>query len=224
MFEWGIYIRILLESLQFSLISTFSEINEFSLLTTATKWSFAISVIMSLFNLLFCIMITVLLVKTNCNKVRSITDSEELKFGDWWYGEVFKDTKNTLCSRAYTILSAIRVILLVSVLIFSKNYSDKLLNLASSKIYFLIIVQLMYTILVWIVRPFDKIDSNIILIINEASFFILSCFLINYNSESRWNNAAINIFEYFVTFNSVVTSCIVIRKFSIVYSNSQWFN
>ena len=224
MFEWGIYIRISLESLQFSLISTFSEINEFSLLTTATKWSFAISVMMSLFNLLFCIMIAVLWIKASRNKVRSITDSEELKLDDWWYGEVFKDTKNKLWSRAYTILSAIRVILLVSVLIFSKNYSDKLLNLASSKIYFLIIVQLMYTILVWIVRPFDKIDSNIILIINEASFFILSCFLINYNSENRWNITAVNIFEYFVTFNSVVTSCIVIRKFSIVYSNSQWFN
>ena len=123
----------------------------------------------------------------------------------------------------YTIISDSSY-LLVSVLIFSKNYSDKLLNLASSKIYFLIIVQLMYTTLIWIVRPFDKIDSNIILIINEASFFILCCFLINYNSENSWDDTAVNIFEYFVTLNSMITSCIVIRKFSIVYSNSQWFN
>ena len=224
LFEWGIYIRIVLESLQFSLISAFSEINEFSLLTTATKWSFAISVMMSLFNLLFCIMIAVFLIKTSRNKVRLITDSEIFNFDDWWYGEIFKDIKNKLWSRAYTVCTVIRVILLVSVLIFSKNYSDKLLNLASSKIYFLIIVQFMYTILICFVRPFDKIDSNIILIINEASFFILCWFLINYNSENRWNNIAANIFEYFVTFNSIITSCIVIRKFSIVYIYSQWFN
>ena len=184
MFEWGIYIRIVLESLQFSLISTFSEINEFSLSTTTTKFSFTISVMMSLFNLLFCIMVIVLWIKTSHNKARSITDSENFNFDDWWYGEIFKDTKNKLWSRAYTLLSAIRVILLVSVLIFSKNYSDKLLNLASSKIYFLIIVQLMYTILICIVRPFSKIDSNIVLLLNEISFLILSCFLINFNSES----------------------------------------
>ena len=222
MFEWGVYIRILLESLQFLLISTFSEINELRLSTVATKWSFVISIMMSLFCLLIFIMVAMLWIKARRNIVRPITDSENLNFDDWWYGEVFKDTKNRLCWRAYTLCSTIRVILLVSVLIFSTNYSDKILNLASSKIYYFIIVQLMYTILICIIRPFDKIESNIILIINETSLFILSCFLIYFNSENRWNNTAVNVFEYFITFNSVTTSCIAIRMFTIINLTSHW--
>ena len=135
-----------------------------------------------------------------------------MNYNDCWFGEVFKGLKARFWARSYTFVWLARTIFLTAFLLFTNNYQDNLLKLASSKVYYLFLVQLVYIIMIWIMRPLEKAEANLILFINESSFLILCWLLIHYNTESKWNNTMINTFQYIITTNSMVVALIVIGK------------
>ena len=138
----------------------------------------------------------------------------------WWFGEVFKDSKNSFWARSYTLVSIGRTVLLTAFLLFTNNYKDNLTKLASSKVYYLFVVQLVYTISMFVVRPLNKVEANLILLVNESLFLILCCLLMYFNIESRWNDTIVSVFQYTITTNSMIMALIVTSKFSYYNLNS----
>ena len=137
-----------------------------------------------------------------------------------WFGEVFKDSKNNFCARSYTLISIWRTVLLTAFLLLTNNYQDNLTRLASSKVYYLFVVQLVYTIATFAIRPLDKIEANLTLLVNESIFLILCCLLMYFNIQSRWNDAIVNVFQYIITANGMIVTLIVTSKFSCYNLNS----
>ena len=135
-----------------------------------------------------------------------------MNYNDCWFSEVFKDLKARFWARSYTFVWLARTIFLTAFLLFTNNYQDNLLKLASSKVYYLFLVQFIYIIMIWIMRPLEKAEANLILFINESSFLILCWLLIHYNTENKWNNTMINTFQYIITANSMVVALIIIGK------------
>ena len=102
-----------------------------------------------------------------------------------------------------------RVIIFVFVLICSTVLVNKFKALSNFKEYYLAIAQTIYFIFIIILRPSEKIEANIILLLNEFVFWILSCLLVYYNTQDRWNNTVEEIYLRIISSNSIATTFII---------------
>ena len=71
-------------------------------------------------------------------------------------------------------------------------------------------LQLCYLTFIIIVRPFSFTKDNIIGIINEVLFFILSFGLWYLNEKKRWNKILTSAYTWIISFNSMIILTIVV--------------
>ena len=105
-------------------------------------------------------------------------ESERHLFCDEFYYKL-KDTKR---ARIYTSLFLAKRLIFVSWLAFFQFLP------VFVKVLVMLIVQIAYSIVALIIRPFSHVRNNIVEIINEFSFTVLLAGLLRYNTEDDWSN------------------------------------
>ena len=71
------------------------------------------------------------------------------------------------------------------------------------------LVQIFYFILICFLRPYDTFKENLIELINEGVFTVLSGFLLYLNEEDRWSEALEKTFTYLIVANTVAISLVL---------------
>ena len=114
LFSFTVYIRIMIQSNQYLLIASWSEIKNFDY-SSASK---TISLFLSFLFYSFWVLIPVIWIILGCKGIFS-TENEK-----WTYfSELFSGMKNNKSAKAYIVLEILRKILLVSILLFLRYYS-----------------------------------------------------------------------------------------------------
>jgi hypothetical protein len=80
----------------------------------------------------------------------------------------------------YLFVALMRRTLLILVLV-GFNYTDPL-NLVIG----MLVVQIPYTVLIIVLRPFEEQSDNIIEIANEAFYTVIIAWLVYFDSKSKW--------------------------------------
>mmetsp|Transcript_36212 Transcript_36212/g.41764 ORF Transcript_36212/g.41764 Transcript_36212/m.41764 type:complete len:99 (-) Transcript_36212:212-508(-) len=96
---------------------------------------------------------------------------------------------------------------MVTVLVFSQNPED---GVASLKIYSVVVIQAVYSIVMIVIRPFKNVETNLVLVLNEFYFLVYSSVIVYYNEQSRWNGAMESIVIYTIVSNSLTTAVILL--------------
>jgi hypothetical protein len=120
-----------------------------------------------------------------------------------YFIEIFSSLREDWMSRSYNILNYGRRSLLVALVIFLKN-----INVYAMTSIFTVI-QLFYLSIIICLRPFDS-KNNIIEIINEVVFTIVSASLICLNKETNWNTTLSKVFMFSILGNTLIVSLILI--------------
>ena len=195
---YGVYIRIILETNQYILISSINEINQSDVASTLKIISFIFSIIIIIF-WIFLIGITIFLTFSSYSK-------DEIRHNK--IGELFLDIKNGRY-KIYIPILLIRRFTFVSILvIFATTYS----LIVNALLWFL---QLAYLIYMIVLRPFETSKSNIIEIMNEIYFIFLLGWILYFNSESTWNDRASTIYISVLLSNNVFAFIIIWGKQSV---------
>lgn len=179
LFQFTIYIRIVLESSQFALLTCFNEIYEFSDSTASYTLSLliAIGMLLTLCGLYVFEILHYLKVK-NTTVDLSQTPASELYTG----------LKPMKYARSYTVILLLRRLLLVSIVILLKNMSNIV------KISIIVPILVIYTCtLIWL-RPNISRIPNIIEIMNELVFLFLVSFLFYFDSEAKWSQFSTHLY------------------------------
>lgn len=129
-----------------------------------------------------------------------------------WHDGLFKDIKLTKYRKGFTFYCLSRVLLLVLVLIVCQNYTDTVTGIANAKIYCVAVVQLLYFVWMCCLRPFDHVECNILLIVNEAYFLMFCGGIIYLNRQNRWNTFSESLSMSMFTSNGVVCAVIMLSK------------
>jgi multisubunit Na+/H+ antiporter MnhE subunit len=98
-----------------------------------------------------------------------------------YFKEFFNGIKLQWLSRTYIVVFLLKRTILCSIVTFFLFLSK------SIQVYLFVGTQVISTIFVFTVRPFESIKNNVIEIINEIIYLILTIFLIFLKNESRWN-------------------------------------
>ena len=193
----GLYIRYLILGFLLVIISTMDEINNFS--STTYLWSWCLSlVILVLWSVFFAI-----------------------PFVIWWwasegeeqsgmFSEFTSMLKPNVASKVYLTL-----FLLHRILIWIALWINNQLDLIN-KIIFLIWVQGVYLILLWLIRPYNTIKANITKIIWETSVFVIVVLMYVYQNSSDWIEATEAVFLYTMMWSSWIPWLISICTHTLI--------
>lgn len=77
------------------------------------------------------------------------------------------------------------------------------------KMILLVFWQGIYLLMILVLRPFQRTQTNIDQISNEAVFFLLGSMLLYYNKESRWSSRIEHVYIWLLTSSSLVTFAII---------------
>ena len=191
---FGYYVRNILESYQYLLLSCISELYRFNTSSNASIASIVFGVIILVWCwifLIFDIWITYITIKKS-----------------WEYKGVFKEffsgLKNRKYSKFHSTFELIRRIIYVTlVLILSSSSSTATIILMS-------IFQLMYTIHCAVSRSFEKKKDWIIEIMNEIFLWFYINWLFIFNSRETWSITSSNAYIGFITANNILTFMVVL--------------
>ena len=197
MMTFAIYIRLVLENLQFMLLCSFSEAYEFDLSSNSKKMSIFIAYIF----IISCFVFYILIIRQY-----QVTKIKLKRKVNWYAEEMFAGLKETNQARSYTIFLITRRLYLCIMLICFQD-----LNFILSVILFAAI-QIPYFVSIILVRPFNQIANNIVEAINELLLTILICMLLFYNQPNRWNNTIERIVIYLITGVSMLIGLIFISS------------
>ena len=77
---------------------------------------------------------------------------------------------------------------------------------------------MIYQLINWfgsfIIKPYENMSENIVLIMNETLFFTLIGALFFNNKDTHWNRLSINLFKYLILATSTLVSVILLSKHS----------
>ena len=130
-----------------------------------------------------------------------VVEGQHNKVGELFAG-IRMDKVRKLSVWVMLLRRAVFVVLLISLM----SIPSRIL------IWTLAIIQVIYTVFVFIVRPFIEHKNNIIECINETYFSILLIALIFLNSEGDWNQTYISVCVYFISSNSIVIFIVIFGK------------
>ena len=185
---FGYYIRNFIETFQYMLISSISEVKRLEFNTKSKMLSFAISIILILIWLIFAIFSLIM----SC-RVNKMHDQQRDKFG-----ELFVGLKQSKTARFYTVSWLIKKLIFVSLL----------LMLASTYLFYVMLtrwlIQISYIVYLVKVRPFEEIRNNFIEVINEIYFTVLLGSLYYLNSKEKWTTTYSNIYVWIIWSNNLL--------------------
>ena len=196
LFEFALYIRIILKINQYLLISSISEIYHFNYSNIKRIISLIISLFV--FILWLCIILFVLIfvfLKEDITKNRN-------KFA-----QLFNGINKQKTFKFYITALLIRRIILVLILITIVPDSS------TAAIIICFIIQFICMLYVIFLRPYSEIKSNIIEAVNEIYFIVMLGSLFYYNSESRWSSTPTSAYTWVMTSNSFSSFTIIIGKY-----------
>lgn len=73
--------------------------------------------------------------------------------------------------------------------------------------------QLLYFLVFCMLKPCETLKDNIIEIVNEGVFTVLSGSLLYLNKEDRWRDEIVKTFMYLILANTVIVFLVVMGKF-----------
>ena len=174
LFTFALYIRVILQTNQFILISWVSEIYQFNFYGTKR----IISTIIALFVFIAWIaIIAITIILTWSNDAYKLYESpdERSKF-EQLFSEVSLNKKSRIFVWLLQIRRAVFVILLITI---GPEFSIIAISI-------LVGLQLIYFILLVVIRPYKEVNCNAIEIINELYFLVIIASLLKYNTADDW--------------------------------------
>ena len=193
---FGYYIRNFIETFQYMLISSISEVKRLEFNTKSRVLSFAISIILILIWVIFAIFSLIM----SC-RVNKMHDQQRDKFG-----ELFVGLKQSKTARFYSVSWLIKKLIFVSLL----------LMLASTYLFYVMLtlwlIQISYIVYLVKVRPFEEIRNNFIEVMNEIYFTVLLGSLYFLNSKEKWTTTYSNIYVWIIWSNNLLILVIVWGK------------
>lgn len=171
-----VYIRLLLETNQFLLVTSVYQIRRG--LTTYSASSL-VSLAVAFFVLAGCVKLMLVV-----GYLAATNYCERSKTAGLVFCELYNGKKNNLLARWYTFSQMLRRTLVVTVLMFGYRLA------LYTKLGIFLTVQLAYCAFIIIGRSQEERKDNISEIINEVQLLQLVGFLFAFNSASSWTDAA----------------------------------
>ena len=193
---FGYYIKSIIEMNQYFLVSSVYEIYNFNTSQTWRIISLIFALLLFLFLIIFVIWIaylaftTFLIIKSKHNK----------------FGQLFEGLKVQNKYKFYSASVLIRLIIFVVFLLTLVKVSSKIL------IAVLVFLQIVFLVYSGILRPYDEVKTNIILVMNEIYFLFLLGALIFLNSENDWSSVSTYIYMWVLASNSMIIFLIIFGK------------
>ena len=191
---FGFYIRTLLETNQFLLISSINEIYQFN--TYGAKR--IISLIFAFFVLYICIMMFVFVFYLTFSSYK-MKDEGHSKLGEFFAG-----LKLQKKFRVYVLFLIARRTIFVIVLVTFVSFSSTTVTSILS------VLQAIYILSLILLRPFDETKGNLIETINEFYLFLLIFPLVFLTIESKWVGPISTIYMWTLSSNSIVVFLIIL--------------
>ena len=196
-FTFNIYVRIMLESSQFILVSSAYEIRNFNVENVARKTSLSIAFVIFAIWIAFVIFTTFqtyLFVK------------QTKKSEDSYFTELVEGMKKTKLAKWYSWFVMLRKFILISFLRFAKDLS------IYATVGIVVFIEINYIIILIYNRPFESTKDNFLEILNELVFLGQSLVLFHFKKQSDWNNTMILAFILTVTLTNLLSAVIHIGK------------
>ena len=198
----GVYLRLLIESFQIMLLASLTETKKFD--TTDSSHTF--SLIYAFLVILLSVTLMLLMLIEWLRSRNPITFNKQAYFKTFFTG-----TKMTWWSRSFLLLNHLRKTGLLWIVIYFD--SDKSLNIGC-----FVSAQAIYLIILLFLRPMETTKDNLIEILNEITFTILSSGLIFLNDENDWNNKSEDFYYYTLIGNTIIVASIIWSKFKLNHS------
>ena len=205
LFTFALYIRIILKTNQYVLISWISEIYHFNLTGMKRLLSFVIAFI-SLFAWIAMIVAVILFAFILDEDRNQESPDKRSKFA-----QLFNGVSPNKKSRLYVALLQLRRAIFVTLLITVEPVSSIFV------ISILVGLQVIYLFLLMIIRPFELVKCNIIEILNEMYFLTILASLLKYNSITNWVGTPTTIYTWLISSNSISGFTIIISKLNLYY-------
>ena len=194
---FGVYIRIFIESFQIMLISSLYEIKHFR-----TKNALYIISLVYAFIVLMLSVGLLLLMLTEWLRSKTPRTFQKQKY----FKELFNGVKPQWFSRSFTLFNFWRRTLLILWVTFLTM--NKGLNIGM-----FVGIQVLYFILIVVMRPLERVVDNIVEVFNEMWFSILWLGLTYLNSEDDWTKDFEKTYYYILFTNTLIVSLILTCKF-----------
>ena len=191
LFAFAMYIRIILNTNQYILVSWVSEMYHFNISGVKRIISLVISFI-SLIAWIAMIIIVIFFVFIQNKDSEEESPDKRNKFA-----HLFNGVSPNIKSRLYIAIIQIRRAVFVTLLITIGPISSTLV------ISILVGLQAIYLLILILIRPFELVKCNIIEIVNEMYFFIMLASLLKFNSIESWEGTPTIIYNVWVKIISV---------------------
>ena len=204
LFTFALYIRIILETNQFILITWVSEIYQFNFNETKRIISIIIAFLI-LIAWMAVIVITILFTLSNDAYKISKPQDKRGKFVQLFDG-ISLNKKSRLFVWLLLIRRAIFVILLITI---GQKSSTIVISV-------LVGLQLIYLVLLIVIRPYIVIVWNVIEIKNEFYFLVMLALLLKYNTGANWEGTPTTAYTSLIWSNFIV--CLLINIGKLIFT------
>ena len=205
LFTFALYIRIMLKTNQYILVSWISEIYHFNTSDTKRIISLVIAFI-TLLAWIIMIITVILFVFIQNEDSNEESPDKRSKFAHLFNG-ISPNKKSRLFIAILQIRRAIFVTLLITV---GPVSSILVISILSG-------LQVIYLTILIVIRPFELAKCNLIEIVNEMYFFTLLASLLRFNSIADWEGTPTTIYTWFISSNSISGFTIIISKFNVMF-------
>ncbi|CAI2375827.1 unnamed protein product [Moneuplotes crassus] len=195
LFNFSVFIRVMIEGFQILLITSVSEISNID--TSSLKYQVSIGFA---FVCVACCTACLLFSFYIFYSTKDIFDPDET----YKLAEFITGVSDSKYSRIYSFAALIRRTMMILALILLQNLDSFYLACILSAI------QILYFLFMIFARPFEKVENNIIEIVNEFIFLTLSFFLCVFNSESEWTPTVTKTFSFIILSNSLIITFIIL--------------
>ena len=199
--SFGFYLRLWMETNQYMLMSSISEMHQFNNFNLSRILSFIFSLCLLVIWANFIIFVCYFALYFENLKFKKLN----------MFGELFNGIKDNLKSRLYVVALLLRRAVFVLLLILLSSVSPKFV------ISFLSGVQWVYCILIVLIRPYELAMANFIEIINEVYFACLFGSLFFFDLEDKWSNGVTSAFVV-VLFSCTFINFLVIMSKEILHN------
>ena len=193
------FIRTILEMMQYILVTSIYEINNFKFSDGLTLSSYCLAVFM----LCLFIMILSIVVYLSLSSYRVIEDHHNK------LGEFFEGIKVERRFKFFACIMLLRKLFYILLIITLMTINSKIL------IGILTVLQLGYIIYLVILRPYSEIKANLIEAINEIYFFLLLAIIIFINVEEDWDSVRTGVYLHLIVTNSMIDSLLILGMFVV---------
>ena len=199
-FAFTIYLRLVLESNQFMLLSSLSELKTWHTTGTAR--------IVSLWTAFAAAGICVSLVAVSFVHWFS---HRQLENTDHYMPlkELFGGLKDRSKPRLYSTVLLTRRCFLVAFLVAASSLTSTAIVVP------MLVVQTIYVSMMTALRPYKSAKDNLLEVINEVYYFVMIAMLVHYNADSKWNKAAETAYLWLIISNSLTIISIMFGIFSL---------